>query len=204
MQGRSRLTVLGLVLVLVLGGASLFVGRLGGDASSGAPGAGGAGAGGPGGGQAIAGGTLVDVTGSGVAPEVGKRAPDFTAETVDGEVVSLSQFRGRPVWLTFGATWCASCRVEAPDIQAAYEEAGDAVVLAVYLSERADEVRTYAERVGMTFTHVPDPDERIAAQYHVIGVPQHYFIDRDGVVRSLRFGVLSRGQMDAELDAIAQ
>ncbi|NLI18975.1 MAG: TlpA family protein disulfide reductase, partial [Actinomycetales bacterium] len=86
---------------------------------------------------------------------------------------------------------------------AAYEESDDTVVLAVYLSEDADDVRPYVERLGMTFTHLPDPDERLASRFHVIGVPMHYFIDREGVVRALKFGVLSRPQMDAELAAIA-
>lgn len=199
MGPRGRAGVLAVILVLVLAGAYVAVAggfRLPGPSG---PGAGTADAGGVAGGD----GTLVDMAGTGDVPEVGALAPDFTAVTLDGDEVTLSEFRGRPVWLTFGATWCASCRVEAPDIQAAYEESDDTVVLAVYLSEDADDVRPYVERLGMTFTHLPDPDERLASRFHVIGVPMHYFIDREGVVRALKFGVLSRPQMDAELAAIA-
>lgn len=199
MGPRGRAGVLAVILVLVLAGAYVAVAggfRLPGPSG---PGAGTADAGGVAGGD----GTLVDVAGTGDVPEVGALAPDFTAVTLDGDEVTLSEFRGRPVWLTFGATWCASCRVEAPDIQAAYEESDDTVVLAVYLSEDAGDVRPYVERLGMTFTHLPDPDERLASRFHVIGVPMHYFIDREGVVRALKFGVLSRPQMDAELAAIA-
>lgn len=200
MGPRGRAGVLAVILVLVLAGAYVAVAggfRLPGPSG---PGAGTADAGGVAGGD----GTLVDVAGTGDVPEVGALAPDFTAVTLDGDEVTLSEFRGRPVWLTFGATWCASCRVEAPDIQAAYEESDDTVVLAVYLSEDAGDVRPYVERLGMTFTHLPDPDERLASRFHVIGVPMHYFIDREGVVRALKFGVLSRPQMDAELAAIAR
>lgn len=199
MGPRGRAGVLAVILVLVLAGAYVAVAggfRLPGPSG---PGAWTADAGGVAGGD----GTLVDVAGTGDVPEVGALAPDFTAVTLDGDEVTLSEFRGRPVWLTFGATWCASCRVEAPDIQAAYEESDDTVVLAVYLSEDAGDVRPYVERLGMTFTHLPDPDERLASRFHVIGVPMHYFIDREGVVRALKFGVLSRPQMDAELAAIA-
>ncbi len=154
MGPRGRAGVLAVILVLVLAGAYVAVAggfRLPGPSG---PGAGTADAGGVAGGD----GTLVDVAGTGDVPEVGALAPDFTAVTLDGDEVTLSEFRGRPVWLTFGATWCASCRVEAPDIQAAYEESDDTVVLAVYLSEDADDVRPYVERLGMTFTHLPDPD----------------------------------------------
>src|SRR5665811_496588 len=58
---------------------------------------------------------------NGAPPKVGSPAQDFTATTVDGKKVSLSSYKGHPVWLTFGASWCAACVAEAPDIQAASE-----------------------------------------------------------------------------------
>lgn len=138
-------------------------------------------------------------------PQPGQVAPDFTADAVDGSQVSLAGFRGHPVWLTFGATWCAQCRAEAPDIQAAYERArpSGAVVVAVYLEEDAAAVRTYTERVGMTFVHVPDPKAVVSSLYRVQGVPYHVFIGPDGVIDSVQFGILSREQMDAALAAAA-
>lgn len=62
----------------------------------------------------------VQVTGdtSGPAPEVDKPAQDFAARTVKGEPISLSGLKGRPVWLTFGASWCTARRAEAPDMSA--------------------------------------------------------------------------------------
>lgn len=188
-MGKTRYLALAGVLVAVLLGAYVLV-------ESTEPDAAGAGLG--------AGVSAVDVApAAGAAPQVGQQAPDFTAASLDEVEVSLAQLRGRPVWLTFGATWCASCRVEAPDIQAAHEQAPGAEVMAVYLSEDAAAVRPYVERLGMTFTHVPDPDAAVSATYHVMGVPTHYFIDADGVVRSVRVGVLSRAEMDAALQAIS-
>lgn len=81
----------------------------------------------------------VQVSGSGAArPVVGAPARDFTATTLEGKTVSLSTLRGRPVWLAFVATWCSSCRAEAPDVQAAYEraKASGAVVVAVCTCRR--------------------------------------------------------------------
>ncbi len=149
----------------------------------------------------------VEVAGGsrGPAPSVGQPAPDFTAPAVDGSSLTLSALRGRPVWLTFGASWCAGCRVEAPDIQDAAERSrghGTAVV-SVYLSESPPDVRAYADRLRLSFTHVPDPDTRISSAYRVLGIPTHVFIDREGTVREMRVGVLTPEQMDASLAAIA-
>ncbi len=133
---------------------------------------------------------------------VGEPAPDFAGTAVDGAEVSLAALAGRPAWLTFGATWCASCRVEAPDMQAAHEATPGVEVVMVYLSEDAATVRAYAERLGTTFVHVPDPRGEISARYHVVGVPVHWFVDSEGIVRSVRFGVLTRSEMDEELAAL--
>ena len=53
-------------------------------------------------------------------PKIGEPAPDFTTEDVFGNPVSLSQFKGQPVWLMFWGSWCPPCRAVFPDIQAAY------------------------------------------------------------------------------------
>jgi thiol-disulfide isomerase/thioredoxin len=65
--------------------------------------------------------TSVTLTGAatGDAPTVGKAAPDFLTMTTDGKPLRLSDLKGKPVWLTFGASWCQPCRAENPDIQAA-------------------------------------------------------------------------------------
>ncbi len=151
--------------------------------------------------------TSVQLTGEqvGPAPKVGEPAQDFAATTVDGTRISLAGYRGKPVWLTFGASWCASCRAEAPDIQAAYgrAKAGGTVVLGVYLSEPAEQVRDFAGRLGLTYPQVADPQTRIASAYRVMGVPTHVFVDVKGVVRAIHVGVLTGERMDAALADIA-
>lgn len=152
--------------------------------------------------------TSVNLTGaaSGSPPVIGRPAQDFTATTVDGTRISLSQYRGHPVWLTFGASWCAECRAEAPDIQGAYLKfrAAGGIVVQVFISEDAGSVRGYAARVGLTYVKIADPDTRIASAYRVLGIPQHFFIDRSGVLRATKTGSLSRAQMDATLAGITR
>jgi cytochrome c biogenesis protein CcmG/thiol:disulfide interchange protein DsbE len=144
--------------------------------------------------------TSVELTGdtSGPAVRVGDVPPNFTAKTLDGTQVSLADYAGRPVWLTFGATWCPDCRVEALDLEATYEAYRDRglVVLAVFLRETGDEVRSYADRVGFTFPMVPDPGTIIASRYRVLGLPTHYFIGPDGRVDEVRIGALQATDMD--------
>ena len=151
--------------------------------------------------------STVHLTGQGGnAPVIGRPAQDFTATTVTGQKISLSQYRGHPVWLTFGATWCAACRAEIPDIEATYEraKAGGVVVIGVFISEDVPAVRDYAQRAGLTFPMVADPNTAIASAYRVLGIPVHFFIDRDGVLRSSNTGSLTPARMDAALREISR
>jgi peroxiredoxin len=137
---------------------------------------------------------------------VGSLTQDFRATTVDGKQVSLGSYKGQPVWLTFGASWCAACVAEAPDVQAAYQKfkAKGVVVLAVFISEDSGTVRDYAGRVGLTFPKIADPNTRIASVYRVYGIPAHFFLDRSGVLRSVKTGGLSPEQMASALTEISR
>lgn len=139
----------------------------------------------------------VDVQSAGAAPVVGEPAPGFTATTLDGAQISLDQLRGRPVWLVFMATWCTACRAEIPDVQAFHQQAGDDVeIIAVYVGESDSVVQPYVERLGLSFTQLPDPQTSLASAYGVLGVPAHYFVGPDGLLRETRVGMLSPDQID--------
>jgi len=143
-------------------------------------------------------------TASGPPPHLGKPASDFRAAGLDGSPVELSAYRGHPVWITFWATWCPPCRAEAPDIQAAYEQYKDQglIVLAVNFAEDPATVRDYVGRLGLTFTVVEDPTTDVAALYRVNGLPAHFFIDSDGVLRDWKMGALGPKTMQEELGKI--
>lgn len=140
------------------------------------------------------------------APRVGAPAEDFTATTVDGEKVSLSGYRGAPVWLTFGASWCTACQAEAPDIEAAYQQfkGSGVVVLQVNISEDASAAQDYAQRIGVTYPVVADPDSVIAGEYHVSAIPAHFFIDSTGVIRQMTSGGLAPDAMSAALTELGR
>ena len=149
-------------------------------------------------GSASAQGSAVDVpVAAGPAPEPGGPAPGFAAMTADGAAVSLEALGGKPVWLSFVATWCASCRSEASDVEDAARAAdGQVEVISVYLGEDATTVSGYAERLGLTHLQVPDPNKEISSRYRVMSIPTHVFIDSEGTVRSIHTGVMTRAAMD--------
>ena len=144
--------------------------------------------------------TTVELTGdtSGPRPVVGGAPPEFAAATVTGEPFKLADLAGRPVWLTFGASWCGDCRAEAPDLQATYERYAPQglAIVSIWLEETDAEVRDYADRVGLTFTKIADPTTALASRYRTYGLPTHFFIGPDGTIREIRLGGLPAEEMD--------
>lgn len=133
----------------------------------------------------------------GAPPQVGGTVPNFEARTPDGKTVKLADFAGRPIWLSFGATWCPDCRAEAADVEAAYlaNQVKGLVVLTVWVNDDPANVTAFATRNKFTFDMALDPDQRIADGYHLLGYPTHFFIGPDGVIRVERLGRLSPDEM---------
>ena len=138
------------------------------------------------------------------APVVGAIPPNFSGLTYDGKAVSLADYAGKPVWLTFGASWCPDCRTESADVEATYQANKDKGlnVLAVFINEKASDVASYAARAGLTFPIAVDPNADIAAAYRSMGIPTHFFIGSDGKIREVRIGALSRDDMARAVAAI--
>ena len=148
--------------------------------------------------------TKVDIAVSGRAPAVGDLPPEFTATTSDGQQVSLADYAGKPVWLTFGASWCADCRTEAPDIEATYQAYKDRGlnILGVFIGESATDISGYADRAGLTFPIAVDQADKVASAYQTLGIPTHFFIGADGRIEQIRIGALSKDDMDRAAAAL--
>ena len=129
-------------------------------------------------------------SGSAPAPVVGKPAPDFQLPALDGEAVSLGDFRGKPVLLNFWATWCGPCRMEMPFLQLTYEEWSDKglVVLAVDVGESQPTVKEFIERFVFTFPVLLDPGQEVALMYNIRAFPTTFFIDADGKIQDIQVG----------------
>jgi peroxiredoxin len=146
-------------------------------------------------------------SGLSVEAEEGALAPDFLLEQLDDAEARLSDLRGQAVVLNFWATWCAPCRQEIPQFVDAYERYREQglVVVGVNMQEGKSIVRPYAEDFGMEFPIAIDVDGEVGDAYRLLGLPVTYFIDRDGIVRSVFTGPFERTEGDTDVrGAIAQ
>ena len=136
--------------------------------------------------------------------DVGDKALNFTLNDLDGSPVSLADFRGQPVIVNFWATWCAPCRIEMPELQAAYEAYQDEglVILAVNEAESAEIARAYfEEEMGLTFTAVLDEDGAIATAFGNFALPSTFFVDAEGTITVIHRGPMTFEQIEEYLTA---
>ena len=126
---------------------------------------------------------------------LGHEVKDFELPSLDGELIQLSQLRGKPVILNFGATWCQPCRDEAPVMQKLHQEYPGLVVLMVDIDEEPDVVGDFAESLGLTYPIVVDKGAEVAKDFGFVVIPTIYFIDADGIVQ----GILNSGSPENEI-----
>ena len=138
-------------------------------------------------------------------PEVGELAPDFAlANARDPErVVRLSDFRGTPVVLNWYASWCGPCKREIPDFQKAYDALdGEVVFLGVNLQEDADQAAGLLDVFVAKYPALLDTEGEVAFHYRIPGMPTTFFIDAEGIVRSMGAGLIVEEVLVEELARI--
>jgi thiol-disulfide isomerase/thioredoxin len=136
----------------------------------------------------------------------GKRAPDFSLETLAGGEVSLSDHLGDVVLINFWATWCAPCRAEIPAIEAVHQaRLNDGfVVLGVNYQESRDAVEPFARELAISYPVLLDESGRVMETYRAIGLPMSILVDREGIIQVRHAGLLTEAQLDDYLDDLIQ
>lgn len=145
---------------------------------------------------------LSEASGTGLAttapaPElVGAGEPPLL--DLDGREVQLLDFRGRPVWIVFWATWCPPCREEMPALSAAAQAYADRglVMLAINVEEPPAVAEAYVTELGLDMTVLSDPRGRSMRAWGVFGLPTHYLVGPDGTIAWRSFGPLSSAEIE--------
>ncbi len=113
-------------------------------------------------------------------------APGFQLKTFEEQTYRLSDLRGKPVVLNFWASWCQPCRQEAPVLEAVWEESKtqNLLVIGVDYVDTEPEAKKYLQEFKITYPNGPDVGTVISQAYHITGVPETYFITREGKLLS--------------------
>lgn len=134
---------------------------------------------------------------------VGDVAYRFTLQDLDGNVVDLNAFHGRPVIVNFWASWCAPCRIEMPELQAAFDEYQDEnlAILALDQEEAPEVVEEFFHgEMGLTFTPLLDREGIVSDAYDVGRIfPSTFFINPDGEITAIHRGPMTKSQIDGYL-----
>ncbi|MFP3853740.1 MAG: TlpA family protein disulfide reductase [Anaerolineales bacterium] len=131
-------------------------------------------------------------------------APDFTLETFDGETIQLSDLKGQVVVINFWASWCPPCREEASYLEASWREFREqgVVFLGVDYVDTDSEALAYIEEFDITYPNGPDLQTRISQAYRIQGVPERFFIGRDGTIRGVKVGPLAPPEIEDRLQPL--
>ena len=128
-------------------------------------------------------------------PRVGELAPDFQLPNLEGQSISLSHFRGKPVLVNFWASWCPPCRYEMPFIQEIFDDKEwsdkGLVILAVDIGESPSTVENFMQSYNLTFQALLDISQEVALEYNIRGIPTTFLIDKDGIIQAIKVGAFS-------------
>jgi cytochrome c biogenesis protein CcmG/thiol:disulfide interchange protein DsbE len=139
------------------------------------------------------------------SPLVGRPAAPFALMAFDGAPVDLATLRGKVVVLNFWASWCnPACYDEAPVLERVwrtYRERG-VVVVGVDMQDTAEAAQAFIRRFGLTFANAPDPQGKVAIEYGVYGVPETFFVARDGTIHAKHVGAVTEAVVRAKLEPL--
>lgn len=134
----------------------------------------------------------------------GRTAPPIEAERLGGGAFDLEAHRGRPVVLSFWASWCGPCRFELPALDALQKQRDDIDIIAVNVDRNPEDARRFLSRVPIDLPVVLDPEARLLGSYQVLSMPTMFLVDPNGTIKLVKVGYSEeRGLTELE-DALAK
>ena len=132
------------------------------------------------------------------------KAINFKLKDLDGKELSLSDLKGKKIFLNFWATWCPPCKSEMPEIEKLYQETknSDLIIVAVEIGEPLSTVKPFINNNKYNFKVLLDSDQSVASKYDISAIPTSYFIDKNGYIVSKNLGAVNLEQMKASIKAL--
>ena len=128
-------------------------------------------------------------------------APPITLTLLDGQPFSLAEARGKPVLINFWASWCIPCEEEAVALEQASRVYRDRVAfIGVNVQDTDPLAREFLRKFGVTYANGRDVSGAIAVEYGMSGVPETYFVDRNGMIVRKWQGALDEARIRLFLD----
>jgi cytochrome c biogenesis protein CcmG/thiol:disulfide interchange protein DsbE len=145
-------------------------------------------------------------------PEAGQPAPHFDVEFFNGyewedkQVSDLEDMAGNVIVLNFWASWCVECRLEADLIEDTWRKYADddVVFLGVAYADVEPNSISYLDEFGITYPNAPDLGTDISDTYEITGVPETFFIGKDGTIEHVQIGPLNQATMDSVIQKLLQ
>jgi len=146
---------------------------------------------------------------AGVSPLLGHPAPDFTLavlSTHPAPALHLASLKGKPVMLNFWASWCDVCKAEARLLQNTWQRVqGQGIVfVGIDIQDTQSDGLSFLQTYGITYPNVVDADGSVTINYGVTGVPETFFLNRQGVIVKKVIGELTEQTLQSNLQLISR
>jgi len=135
---------------------------------------------------------------------IGRRAPEFLADSINGKPVSLSNYPESPIILNFWASWCPPCRDETPHFEKIWRlyKEKDVVVIGINVQDDLNSANEYISEFDVTFINGMDKNGRIMVDYGVTGLPVTFFLDREGMIIGRWVGSIGASSLESRAEAL--
>jgi thiol-disulfide isomerase/thioredoxin len=109
---------------------------------------------------------------------------EIRLKDLNGKPVSLSDFRGKIVFLNFWTTWCYACRIEMPDMEKLHQKFKntDFEMVTINLQESVSQVKQFFKDFKLTFTALLDSDGGVGALFMITAIPTTFILDKKGII----------------------
>jgi cytochrome c biogenesis protein CcmG, thiol:disulfide interchange protein DsbE len=138
------------------------------------------------------------------SPLVGRTAPDFTLQQLDGPAMTLSKLRGQVVVINFWASWCTECHTEQSALDDAWQQFRDSgvVVVGVNFEDTTGDARDYVRTAGVSYPIVEDTDSRTALAYGLRGIPETFVVNKTGRIVDRVIGPVDETKLSSEINSV--